>query len=92
MEPDLETEAAQIVDTRHREIAIEHLLFGTLRFVASRYPDLLDELDESLDHLWDKAVDETRDDEAVRSVARLFIKGLRAGAGKNSDLAPKKMP
>ena len=75
---DSETEAAQIADARRREMAIEHLLFGTIRFVAHRHPELLNELDASLDHLWDKADDETRDDEAVRDVARRFIKSLRA--------------
>lgn len=69
----------QIIDARRREMAIEHLLFGTIRFVAHRHPDLLDELDGSLDHLWDKAHGNERDDEAVREVARRFIKSLRAG-------------
>lgn len=68
----------KIVDANRREMAIEHLLFGTIRFVAQRHPDLLDELDRSVDHLWDKAHDETRDDEAVREIARRFIKSLRA--------------
>ncbi len=72
-----DSDAAQIVDARHREMAIEHLLFGTLRFVAHRHPELLDELDGSLEHLWDKADDDTRDDEAVRTVARRFIRSLR---------------
>ena len=75
---DPETEVAQIADARRREMAIEHLLFGTIRFVAHRHPELLDELDRSLDHLWDKADDDTRDDDAVRDVARRFIKRLRA--------------
>ncbi len=68
----------QVVDANRREMAIEHLLFGTIRFVAQRHPGLLDELDQSIDHLWDKAHDETRDDEAVREIARRFIKSLRA--------------
>ena len=67
-----------LVDARRREMAIEHLLFGTIRFVAQRHPGLLDELDGSLSHLWDKAQGEDRDDEAVRDVARRFIKSLRA--------------
>ncbi|WP_455985430.1 hypothetical protein [Methylorubrum extorquens] len=66
------------IDARRREMAIEHLLFGTIRFVAKRHPDLLDELDGSLDHLWDKAHGDDRDDEAVREVARRFLKSLRA--------------
>ena len=70
--------AAEIADARRREMAVEHLLFGTLRFLAHRHPELVTELDASLDHLWDKADDDTRDDEAVRAVARRFIKSLRA--------------
>ncbi|WP_375464150.1 hypothetical protein [uncultured Methylobacterium sp.] len=70
--------ASQIAEARRREMAIEHLLFGTIRFVARRQPDLLDELDGSLGHLWDKAEGEARDDEAVREVARRFIRSLRA--------------
>jgi hypothetical protein len=70
--------AAQMNDARRREIAIEHLLFGTIRFVAHRHPELLDELAGSLDQLWDNAGGEARDDEAVRAVARRFIHSLRA--------------
>lgn len=73
-----DSEAAKIADARRREMAVEHLLFGTLRFVAHRHPELIAELEGSLDHLWDKADDDTRDDEAVRAVARRFIKSLRA--------------
>ncbi|WP_331288070.1 MULTISPECIES: hypothetical protein [Methylobacteriaceae] len=68
----------QAIDARRREMAIEHLLFGTIRFVAQHHPDLLDELDGSLNHLWDKAHGDDRDDEAVREVARRFLKSLRA--------------
>lgn len=77
-EPHADTAASQLTDARRREMAIEHLLFGTIRFVAQRHPKLLDELDGSLDHLWDKADGEERDDEAVREVARRFVKSLRA--------------
>ncbi len=70
--------APAVADARRREMAVEHLLFGTLRFLAQRHPELVTELDASLDHLWDKADDGTRDDEAVRAVARRFIKSLRA--------------
>lgn len=70
--------AAQLLDARRREMAIEHLLFGTIRFLAQRQPELLDELDGSLGYLWDKAEGTERDDEAVREVARRFIKSLRA--------------
>lgn len=69
---------AQIAEARHRELAMEHLLFGTIRFLAQAHPDLLTNLDSSLDHLWDKADDDTRDDEAVREVARRFLKSVRA--------------
>ena len=72
-----DSDAAKIADARRREMAIEHLLFGTLRFVAHRHPELIDELDASLEHLWDKGDDDTRDDEAVRGVARRFIRSLR---------------
>ena len=77
-EPHPDTTASQLTDARRREMAIEHLLFGTIRFVAQRHPGLLDELDGSLGHLWDKAEGEERDDEAVRDVARRFVKSLRA--------------
>ena len=79
--------AASITDARRREMAIEHLLFGTIRFVAQRHPDLLDALDTSLDHLWDKADDAPRDDEAVRAIARRFIRGLRAQTGTSEETA-----
>ncbi|AYO86151.1 hypothetical protein EBB05_18910 [Methylobacterium brachiatum] len=59
-------------------MATEHLLFGTIRFLAQRHPELLDELDRSLDHLWDRAEGENRDDEAVRKIAGRIIKSLRA--------------
>ena len=75
---DTASDTDRIADARRREMAIEHLLFGTIRFMAHRHPELLDELDGSLAHLWDKADDATRDDEAVRAVARRFIKSLRA--------------
>ncbi|AWV19323.1 hypothetical protein A3862_07360 [Methylobacterium sp. XJLW] len=59
-------------------MATEHLLFGTVRFLAQRHPELLDELEGSLAHLWDPVEGEARDDEAVRTIARRIIKGLRA--------------
>lgn len=68
----------EIITARRREMVIEHLLFGTIRFVTQRHPDLLDALDRSLDHLWDNTHGEVRDDEAVREIARRFIKSLRA--------------
>ncbi|KQP30817.1 hypothetical protein ASF49_12645 [Methylobacterium sp. Leaf104] len=75
---DSSTAAARIADARHRELATEHLLFGTIRFLAQEHPDLLDTLEASVGHLWDKADDDSRDDEAVREVARRFLKSLRA--------------
>ena len=83
---------ASIADARRREIAVEHLLFGTIRFVAHRHPGLLDDLDESLEHLWDRADDGTRDDEAVRAVARLFIKSLRARTENDSGADGSETP
>ncbi len=73
-----DTDAGRIAEARRREMAIEHLLFGTIHFVAHRHPELLDELDGSLAHLWDKADDDTRDDEAVRAIARRLLKSLHA--------------
>lgn len=68
----------QVADARRHEMATEHLLFGTIRFLAQRHPELLDELDRSLDHLWDRAEGEGRDDEAVRKIAGRIIKSLQA--------------
>lgn len=70
--------AARLADARRREMAVEHLLFGTIRFLSERHPELLNELEDSVGHLWDKADDVPRDDEAVRDIARTFIKSLRA--------------
>lgn len=67
-----------VAEARRREMATEHLLFGTVRFLAQRHPELLDELEGSLAHLWDPVEGEARDDEAVRTIARRIIKGLRA--------------
>ncbi len=72
------TPAEKIAAARRREMAIEHILFGALRFMAQRHPEMLDELEGSLDHLWDMADDVPRDDEAVRTIARHFLKSLRA--------------
>ena len=67
-----------VAEARRREMATEHLLFGTVRFLAQRHPELLDELEGSLAHLWDTVEGEARDDEAVRTIARRILKGLRA--------------
>jgi len=62
---------------RRREIAAEHLLFKLIEYVEARHPGLLDHLEGSLDHLGDPAHDETKDDEAVRAIARKMIVGAR---------------
>ena len=69
---------AQVAEERRRELAVEHLLFGTIRYVQRGNPGLLDELERSLAHLGDSAHDDTKDDEAVREIARRFIRSLRA--------------
>ncbi len=69
----------KVIDARRREMAVEHLLFGTISFLAKRHPELLDDLEGSLTHLWDLADEDKRDDEAVRTIARRFIHSLRAG-------------
>ena len=75
-----ETLCDNVADERRREIAMEHLLFGTICYVERHHHGLLDELDGSLGHLGDPAHDETKDDEAVREIARKFIRSLRAEA------------
>ena len=70
--------AEAVAEARRRELAVEHLLFGAVRFLAGRHPELLDELEGSLDHLGDAAAAPDKDDEAVRDVARRFLKGLRS--------------
>ena len=63
--------------TRQREIATEHLLFKLMEFVEARHAGLLNFMEQSLDHLGDPATDETKDDEAVRQIARAMIIGAR---------------
>lgn len=65
------------VETRRREIAVEHLLFKLTEYVEARHPGLLDFLEGSLDHLGDPATDDSKDDEAVRAIARKMIVGAR---------------
>ncbi len=69
---------SKVIDARRREMVVEHIVFGTVRFLAERHPELLDQLDGSLDHLWDHEHGEARDDEAVRNIARRMLKSLRA--------------
>lgn len=68
------TDATQ---TRQREIAAEHVLFKLIEYVEARHPELLDHIEASLDHLGDPARDATKDDEAVRAIARKMIAGAR---------------
>lgn len=68
-------------EARHRELATEHLLFQTLVYVERQFPGLFDHLEQSIAHLGDHADDDTKDDEAVREVARLFVRALRKNAG-----------
>ena len=65
------------VQARRREIAAEHVLFKTIEYVESQHPGPLDFVEASLDHLGDPARDETKDDEAVRAIARKIIVGAR---------------
>jgi hypothetical protein len=62
---------------RQREIATEHLLFKLMEYVEDRHSGLLDFMERSLDHLGDPATDETKNDEAVRTIARKMIAGAR---------------
>lgn len=66
------------VQARRREIATEHLLFKLMEYVEARHPGFLDFAEGSLDHLGDPAHDGTKDDEAVRAVARRMLRGARA--------------
>lgn len=65
------------VHARRREIAVEHVLFKLIEYVEAREPGLLDFIEGSLDHLGDPAHDETKDDEAVRDIARRMVQGAR---------------
>lgn len=66
------------VQARRREIAAEHILFKTIEYVERQHPGLLDFVENSLDHLGDYAQDGTKDDDAVRAIARKLIRGARA--------------
>ena len=65
------------VHARRREIATEHVLFKLIEYVEARHPGLLDHIENSLDHLGDPAHDDTKNDEAVREIARRMIVGAR---------------
>lgn len=58
-------------------MAVEHLLFRTMEYVEAKHPGLLDALEGSLNHLGDPAHNGTKDDEAVRDIARKMIAGAR---------------
>ena len=66
------------VQTRQREMATQHLLFKTMEYVENAHPGLLQFLEDSLDYLGDPANDETKDDHAVKDIARKMIEGARA--------------
>jgi hypothetical protein len=68
-------------EARHRELATEHMLFQTLVYIERQFPGLFDHLDRSIEHLGDHASDDTKDDEAVREVARRFVQALRKSGG-----------
>ncbi len=65
------------IQARRREIAAEHVLFKLIEFVEDRHPGLIDFVEGSLDHLGDPAGDGTKDDEAVRAIARRMLRGAR---------------
>ncbi len=65
------------IQARRREIAAEHVLFKLIEYVEARHPGLLDFVEGSLDHLGDPARDGTKDDEAVRDIARRMVRGAR---------------
>ena len=67
----------EIAEERRRELAVEHLLFGTIAYVEKQHPGLLDTLEASLANLGDSADDDSKDDERVRDIARLFIQSQR---------------
>jgi hypothetical protein len=69
-----------VASERQRELAVEHLLFHALVFVERQHPGLIDHLEGSLERLGDRAHDDTKDDEAVKGVARLFLESLRKSA------------
>ncbi len=71
------TTVSDIASARHREMAVEHLLFRVLAHLETREPGLLATFETSLEHLGDPAHDATKDDEAVRDIARRMLGGAR---------------
>ncbi len=68
------------VQARRREIATEHVLFWLIKYLEERQPGLIAYIEKSLDHLGDPAQDDTKDDEAVREIARRMLRGARSGS------------
>ena len=66
------------VQTRQREMATQHLLFKTIEYVENAHPGLLKFLEGSLDYLGDPADDDTKDDDAVKDIARKMIESARS--------------
>jgi hypothetical protein len=67
------------VQARRREIATEHVLFWLVKFLEEKNPGLITYIEGSLDHLGDPAQDGTKDNEAVREIARRMLRGARSG-------------
>ncbi|WP_242186081.1 hypothetical protein [Sphingomonas sp. CARO-RG-8B-R24-01] len=65
------------VQARHREIAVKHVLLKLIEYVEAKHPSLLDHVESSLDRLGDPAKDDSKDDEAVREIARKLIASTR---------------
>lgn len=65
------------VQARQREIAAEHVLFKLVEYLEAKHPGLLDFIEGSLDHLGDPAKDDSKDDEAVREIARKLVASAR---------------
>ena len=69
--------STQAVETRQREMAVEHILFQVIGHIEGKHPGLLDAIEGSLDHLGDPADDDTKDDEAVRAIVRKMVRSAR---------------
>jgi hypothetical protein len=50
--------------------------------VERQVPGLFDHLETSIERLGDHAHDETKDDEAVKEIARRFVQSLRDSAAR----------
>lgn len=65
------------VHARRREMAAEHVLFKLIEYVEQQHLGLIDHIEASLDHLGDPARDDTKDNEAVRAIARKMLASAR---------------